>query len=348
MAGQGVNLMTPEMGQSSSNSEASQAFGDRLSQLVDQRSSQLVLGLDPDPARLWPRAVELARGAGTPPAPRTAPASQTGSGTADWADPVAVQAATAVAHHCRLAIDSAGQECVAVKFQLACFERLGAPGWGALREATEYARRAGLLVIADAKRGDVSVTAQAYAQAFFGTTATPFGEVRGLGADAMTANPLLGVDSLEPIVQGARSAGAGVLILVRTSNPGAQDVQETELAQGGTLSERLAGLVEQLGAPGVGESGLSDVGAVVGATAPDRLARMRELMPSAVFLLPGVGAQGGRVEDLAPVFAPGRAGGLISASRSIVLAYEREGGDPQAAAQREAARLRELAWSISE
>jgi orotidine-5'-phosphate decarboxylase len=260
---------------------------------------------------------------------------------------VAVQAARAVVEHCRLAIDSAGQECVAVKFQVACFERLGAAGWGALSEAVGHAQRAGLLVIADAKRGDVSVSAAAYAQAFFGVTPTAFGPVRGLGADALTVNPLLGGDSLEPLLASARDAGAGLLVLVRTSNPGAEDLQEAALAAGGTLSEHLAGLVDRLGATGTGSAGLSDVGAVVGATAPDRLARMRELMPHAVFLLPGVGAQGGRVEDLAAAFEPGRAGGLISASRSIVFAHERDGGEPPHAARREAARLRELAWSIS-
>jgi orotidine-5'-phosphate decarboxylase len=298
-----------------------------------------VLGLDPDPARLWPRAIQLAGGAGDMPAPPDA-----GGG---WLDPVATLAARAVVEHCRLAIESAGQECVAVKFQVACFERLGAAGWGALAEAIGHAREAGLLVIADAKRGDVAVTATAYAQAFLGVTPTAFGLVRGLGADALTVNPLLGEDSLEPLLETARRAGSGLLVLVRTSNPGAEDVQEARLAGGGSLSERLAELVDRLGAPGVGSAGLSDVGAVVGATAPGRLARMRELMPHTVFLLPGVGAQGGRIEDLSPAFAPGRAGGLVSASRSIVFADERDGGDPPVAAQREAARLRALAWSVS-
>jgi orotidine-5'-phosphate decarboxylase len=252
-----------------------------------------------------------------------------------------------MAEHCRLAIDSAGQECVAVKFQVACFERLGAAGWGALAEAMEYAAQAGLLVIADAKRGDVPVTAAAYAQAFLSATPTAFGPVAGLGADALTVNPLLGEDSLEPLLQTARRVGAGLIVLVRTSNPGAEDVQEAALSSGESLSEHLAGLVNRLGAEGVGRAGISDVGAVVGATAPERLSRMRELMPHTVFLLPGVGAQGGRVEDLAAAFEPGRAGGLISASRSIIFAHERDGGDPQLAAQREAARLRQLAWSVS-
>ena len=102
-----------------------------------------------------------------------------------------------------------------------------------------------------------------------------------------------------------------------------------------------------MGAEGVGESGLSDIGAVVGATVPGRLESLRELMPHTPFLLPGVGAQGGRVEELAPAFAPGRAGGLVSASRGIVDAYGQAGGDPARAARDEAARLRELAWNLA-
>jgi len=235
---------------------------------------------------------------------------------------------------------------VAVKLQVACFERLGAPGWAALREVATRARERGLLVIADAKRGDIDVTAAAYAQAFLGETPTPYGPVPGLGADALTVNPLLGVDSLAPLVVAARERGSGLFVLVRTSNPGAADVQELALADGDSVSGRLAAIVAELGAPAVGPAGLSDIGAVVGATAPDRLETMRAAMPHAVFLLPGVGAQGGAVEDLAPAFAPGPAGGLISASRGIVGAHRKTGGDPAEAARREAARLRELAWNL--
>src|SRR4029077_3745493 len=104
--------------------------------------------------------------------------------------------------------------------QLACFERLGAPGWSALADTVALARDYGLLVIADAKRGDVEVTAAAYAQAFLGETPTPFGPVPGLGADAMTVNPLLGLDSLRPLVDAARSRGPGGVLLGRPSNPG--------------------------------------------------------------------------------------------------------------------------------
>ncbi len=134
-------------------------------------------------------------------------------------------------------------------------------------------------------------------------------------------------------------------MLVRTSNPGARDVQELGLAGGGDVSGQLASLVRSLGH--VGHSGVSDVGAVVGATAPQRLEELRRAMPDAVFLLPGVGAQGGRVEDLGAAFAPGPAGGLISASRGIVDAHEKSGEEPAAAAAREAARLRELGWGIA-
>src|ERR1700684_1608975 len=149
-------------------------------------------------------------------------------------------------------LDAAGDECVAVKPQVACFERLGAPGWAALSEVVHDAGQRGLLVIADAKRGDIDISARAYGQAFFGHTSTPFGDVEGLGVDCLTVNPLLGRDSLAPLVQAARERGSGVLALVRTSNPGAADLQDRELATGETVSEALAGLVDELGAPGVG------------------------------------------------------------------------------------------------
>ena len=221
---------------------------------------------------------------------------------------------------------------MAVKLQVACFERLGAPGWAALRRVAGAARAAGLLVIADGKRGDIGVTATAYAQAFFGGTPTPYGHVDGLAADAITVNPYMGLDAMEPFVE----AGGGVFVLVRTSNPGAADLEDLETSGGERVWERTARLVDRL-----------DVGAVVGATAPEHLARARELMPRGTFLLPGIGAQGGRVEDLAPAFAPGRAGGLITASRSIARAHEQDGGTPAAAARAEAERLREQAWALA-
>jgi orotidine-5'-phosphate decarboxylase len=291
---------------------------------VDERRSRIVLGLDPDPAALWPEALE-----------RFAGAEEGGRFARS-------HTAEAVVDHCRAAIVSAGPACVAVKPQLACFERLGAPGWEALEQTIAIARDHGLLVIADGKRGDIPVTARAYAQALVGETPGPFGPVAGLGADAFTVNPLLGRDSLEPLVEAAAAAGAACFVLVRTSNPGAAELQDEGEPP---LHERLARLVDALGADHIGESGLSLVGAVTGATEPGHLARLRELMPRAVFLLPGVGAQGGRVEDLGAAFAPHPAAGLVTASRSIVNAHAERGGDPAVAAATAAEALREEAWS---
>jgi orotidine-5'-phosphate decarboxylase len=199
-------------------------------------------------------------------------------------------------------------------------------------------------VLADGKRGDVPSTAAAYARSLAGVTATPFGPAAGLRADAFTANPLLGRDALAPLVDGARAAGAGAFVLVRTSNPGAADLLDLPLASGEPLWERLAALVAELGV--TGSSGLADVGAVTGATAPEHLERMRALMPVTPFLLPGVGAQGGDVRALAPAFAPGRAAGLVTAARSIANAHEEHPGAPADAARAEAERLREVAWGL--
>jgi orotidine-5'-phosphate decarboxylase len=303
-------------------------FAERLAEVVAGRESQVVLGLDPDPARLWPQALDAAPAQGPP----------------------AERAARAVVAHCRALIDAAGPACVAAKPQLACFERLGAPGWAALQEVVEHARAAGLLVLADGKRGDIAVSAAAYGQALVGETPTPFGPVSGLRADAFTASPYLGVDTLETLLEATRDARAGMFVLVRTSNPGAVDVEDAELAEGGALWERVARIVAGLGATGADAPAvpLHDVGAVVGATAPEHVARMRELMPRTVFLLPGIGAQGGRVEDLAPAFAPHRAAGLVTASRSIATAHERAGGaTPADAARAEAERLRSAAWALA-
>jgi orotidine-5'-phosphate decarboxylase len=287
-----------------------------------------VLGLDPDPSDLWPGiATEEPRGELTP----------------------GELAGRAVLGHCLALIDATAQACVAVKPQLARFEALGAAGREVLGKVVAHAHRAGLLVIADGKRGDIDVTADAYASSLMGGLETPYGHIEGLGADLVTVNPLMGADAVEPFVQEARRRGAGVLLLVRTSNPGAADFEDLDLAGGsGRLWERVAAMVDELGRVNVGEGGLSDVGAVVGATEPGHLQRARQLMGSAPFLLPGIGAQGGRVEDLAAAFEPGRAGGLVSASRSIANAHRTSGGEPAAAARAEAERLREAAWALSD
>ena len=274
----------------------------------------MCLGLDPDPSTL---------------SPDDAP----GASLTDVAD----RAASAVYEHCLGLIEVAGPACVAVKPQLACFERLGAPGWRALEQVCTAAQRAGLLVVADGKRGDVPVTARAYGQALVGETETPWGAVPGLGADAFTANPLLGEDEIEVLVGAAAVAGAGIFLLVRTSNPGAARLQDAQLGDR-PLHEELAALVNESAPKLAGSSGLSGAGAVVGATAPQHLGRLRELMPDSVFLIPGIGAQGGKPEDLGPALSPGRpASVLVAASRSIAGA-----DDPGEAADE----LRQAVWSL--
>jgi orotidine-5'-phosphate decarboxylase len=207
----------------------------------------------------------------------------------------------------------------------------------ALSKAVAAAREAGLLVIADGKRGDVPVSAAAYAQALLGSTPTPWGEVTALGADAATVNPLLGADALEPLLSEAESSGAGVFCLVRTSNPGAADVFDLP-APDAPLFERLAALVAARAGRLEGSSGLSGLGAVVGATEPRHLGRLRELMPASIFLIPGVGAQGGRAEDLGPAIGDHPASILVTASRSIA-----DAPDPLAAAEE----LRGRLWAVA-
>ena len=225
-----------------------------------------------------------------------------------------------------------------MKPQIACFERLGWPGWRALQNVCEAARESGLLVIADGKRGDVPVSARAYGQAMVGETLTPWGSVQGLGADAFTVNPMLGADSLESMVASAEAAGAGIFALVRTSNPGAADIQDLETPEG-PVHERVATMVDSFSDRLAGDGGsLSGMGAVVGATEPEHIERLRSLMPRAILLIPGVGAQGGRPEDLGPAFAPGRAGALVAASRSIASS-----ASPAEAAEK----LKESVWTVS-
>ena len=199
------------------------------------------------------------------------------------------------------------------------------------------AHEAGLLVVADGKRGDVPVSARAYAQALFGVTPSPFGEIDGLGADAATVNPLAGADSIEPFVEAAEAAGAGLFTLVRTSNDGAADLLDVPAPEA-PLHERLAAFVAARAGRLEGDSGLSGMGAVVGATAPHLLGRLRELMPTSVFLIPGVGAQGGKPADLAPALGARPASILVAASRSIAGA-----DDPAAAADA----LRAELWGLS-
>ena len=296
---------------------ATALFPDRLAEAVERKRSQLLVGLDPRPDLL---PVELAGGAHLSRA----------------------AAAEACGRFCCGVIDAVAPHVVGVKPQLAFFEALGSDGLRALEEVCSYARSAGLLVLADAKRGDIGSTSRAYAAAYL--------EARGGEAplaDALTVNPYLGRDSLQPFLGACRRHGAGLFCVVKTSNEGGADVQDLTLSDGRPLWQHVALLVHELGEELVGERGLSSVGAVVGATHPRAVGEARRLLPQAILLLPGVGAQGATPADLARAFTSGPASALVNASRSVIYAFRSGQDDWRAAAAAEAARLRREVWAVS-
>jgi orotidine-5'-phosphate decarboxylase len=248
--------------------------------------------------------------------------------------------ARAVERYCLGILEAAGDAAAAVKPQVAFFEALGGYGLSALDRICAVAREQGIVVIADAKRGDIPSTAEAYAMAWLGPRAGNEAPV----ADAMTVNPYLGEDSLGPYLAACDAGGAGVYVLVRTSNPGSADLQALELADGGTVWERAAAMTAGLGASRVGRHGLASVGAVVGLTQPEALAAARRLMPAAPLLIPGFGAQGGSLAAAAPAFHPHPAGGLVNAARSVIEAWRAEPGQWRQAVRRAAEDHRTLFW----
>jgi len=251
-------------------------------------------------------------------------------------------AARAVERFCKGIIDAVAPYVVAVKPQVAFFEALGSDGWLALETVSRYAADAGLLVIADAKRGDIGSTARAYAAAFL----EPRGAEPPL-ADALTINPYLGSDSIDPFLAACRRHGAGIFCLVRTSNAGGRDLQDAVLSDGTPVWRHVAGLVNEWGADLVGEHGMSSVGAVVGATVPRVIGDARRAMPQQIILLPGVGAQGATPADVARAFTSGPASALVNASRSVIFAYRDTEDDWRAAAGTEAARLAAEIWTAA-
>jgi orotidine-5'-phosphate decarboxylase len=292
-------------------------FADRLAEAVDRKRSQLLVGLDPR-ADLLP--VEL-RGE---------------------AHVSRAAAAEACARFCSGLVDAVAPYVVGVKLQLAFFEALGSDGIRAFEEACAYARAAGLLVVADGKRGDIGSTARAYADAYLEQR-----EGANPPVDALTINPYLGSDSVEPFIAACRRSGTGVFCLVKTTNAGSADLQDVTMSDGRPLWHHTAQLVNDWGAGLVGDRGLSSVGAVVGATYPRAVAEARKLMPQAVLLLPGIGAQGATPADVARAFTSGPASALVSVSRSVIYAFRVDGADWRKAAAAEAARLRGEVWSVS-
>jgi orotidine-5'-phosphate decarboxylase len=280
-------------------------FADRLAAAVERKRTPLCVGLDPMPARL--------------------PAELRGK-----------QPDEAYERFCRGIIDAVAEIAVAVKPQSAFFEALGSRGVAVFERVCDHARAAGLLVVADVKRGDIPSTAEAYAAAFL----EPRGDEPPL-ADVMTVSAYMGGDSLEPFLRACRDHGRGIFCLVKTSNPGSADVQDLALGDGRPLWHHVAGLVDGWGEDLVGASGLSAVGAVLGATHAGAVETARRLLPRSVLLLLGVGAQGAAPADVAAAFVDRPAGGLVSISRPILYAHERVAGDWREAAAAEAARFAE-------
>lgn len=272
-----------------------ESFATRLGRAIKEKKSPLVVGLDPDlsqfPAPCLPRQDAGAEGA-----------------------------TRAIWEFNRSIIDAVADIAAAVKPQAAFYERYGWRGMQVLAETAAYAREKGLLVILDAKRGDVPNTAAAYALAYLG----PDGEA-ACPADALTVNPYLGRDSLQPFLQVAQENDKGVFILVRTSNRGAEDLQD--LPTGETrkpLWQEVAGWVAEWAEAGRGGADYSPVGAVAGITHPEEAFTLRQFLRHSYLLLPGFGAQGGKVADALPCCDGEGLGALVVAARSVIYAYAKE------------------------
>src|SRR5437763_625876 len=292
-------------------------FADRLAEAVEHKRSQLVVGLDPRPDLL---PVELK--------------GEAHLGRAEAAD--------ACGRFCRGLVDAVAPYVVGVKPQVAFFEALGSDGARALEDVSTYARAAGLQVIADAKRGDIGSTARAYATAFLERT-----NGRQPLADAVTVNPYLGRDSIDPFLAACRREGAGVFCVIKTSNAGGAEVQHLGLSDGRTVWHQVAELVAEWGADLVGEHGLSAVGAVIGATHPRAVGEARRLLPRSLLLLPGLAPQGATPADVARAFTSGPASALVNVSRNVIYAFRVSGMDWRSAAAAEASKYAREVWSVS-
>jgi orotidine-5'-phosphate decarboxylase len=238
-------------------------------------------------------------------------------------------AAMAVEEFCLRVVDLVAPLVPVVKPQSAFFEAFGPDGMRALQAVLCRAREQGLLTILDAKRNDIASTATAYAEAAFGGTRLGDHFQPVWNADALTVNPYLGRDSVEPFLQSARRSGRGVFILVRTSNRGAKQFQDLDCG-GKPLYQHVAEAVRSWTKEHLGSCGYGDVGAVVGATYPTEVATLRRAMPEVIFLVPGFGVQGGNGADAAPAFRADGLGAVVNNSRGIVSSFAPETHDWEA------------------
>ncbi len=267
-------------------------FGDDLANAVERTGNPVVVGLDPR----WEQL----------------PAIFTDAGPADF-----LKRAEAFEKFCKAVIDVVAPLVPAVKPQAAFFEEYGPAGMVALGKVIAYARSRGLLVIFDGKRNDIGSTAEAYARGILGRDGQS-----GWESDAVTVSPYLGADSLEPFVEVARDRGAGLFVLVKTSNPGSHMLQDQVVGET-PIYRRVADYVEGLSDQTRGKRGYGIVGAVVGATYPKQLAELRTAMPQTWFLVPGFGSQGGTAKDVAAAFDQRGLGAVVNNSRGIIFAHSR-------------------------
>lgn len=272
------------------------AFSDRLCNAIIEKKTPLVVGIDPVLDRL--------------------PPEMTADGNLGRNAQVVAEMFLEFG---RAIIEIAAPLVSAVKINSAYFERYHAPGVSAYRQLIKAARQAGLLVMGDVKRSDIGHTAVQYAIAQLADTHY-VDSVENTGPDAITINAYLGSDGVKPFLETASAGGKGVFALVRTSNPSSVEIQELLLADGRPVYVQMAELVSRWGGT-AGTYGYSDLGAVVGATTGHALAVVRAAAPRSIFLIPGIGAQGGSLADCLPAFDSRGLGAVIAASRSIIYAY---------------------------
>lgn len=210
----------------------------------------------------------------------------------------------------------------AIKPQMAFYEMFGTDGIKCFKETCKYAKEKGMIIIVDAKRGDIGSTASGYSNAYLGKTPMGDFEESFVDVDFVTVNPYLGTDGIKPFVEDCKKYNKGIFVLVKTSNPSSGELQDLKLENGKTIYETVGDLVENWGEELRGENGYSSVAAVVGATYPEQLNSLRKQLPHTFFLIPGYGAQGGKAEDIALGFDQNGIGGIINASRSLMCAYK--------------------------
>ena len=294
-------------------------FADQLLQAISDKRSCVCVGIDPNYA-LLPEAIAGPLG-------RRAHASRRQVVDAYYAFVTGVLEATA-------------EHAACVKFQSAYFEQYHADGVEAYYSLIAEAKSLGLPVIGDVKRGDIGATSEAYAA---GHLAPIEDDADAATPDAITVNPMLGLDTLAPFFNVAAEADKGLFVLIRTSNGGSGELQDARLADGRTWSEMLAARLNELATDPqhVGTSGYSRVGAVVGGTQPHTMASIRQLLPRSIFLLPGYGAQGATAEMTRAAFNADGRGAIVSASRSVLYARARGGEDWKAAIARAAVEMKQ-------